>query len=353
MPGTQSSLEFSKTVFDYIVIGGGNAGLPLAVRLAEDPLVKVGLLEAGPMPSSDPLVTQPRFCGRASGNPTFDWDFRTKPQPHAAQRSFALPRGKGLAGTSMINYMVWDRASKTEYDSWKCLSGAEGGWDWESLLPYFKKSENAVSTKNTPDPFPGMSLSDADVTRAGVPSEEAFGWDGPIKTSYNTLYTDVISPIIKGFNSIGVLTNANPCGGETNGIRNLRRTIDESSGKRINAASAYLNLATQSENLHILTNATVTKLVFDDSPDTLGDYLARGAEFAVDGEKYVVSATKEIILCAGTIQTPQLLELSGIGMAQLLELHGIPCLIDLPGVGENLHVHEAFHAHLFEHTFHI
>ncbi|KAF8874567.1 GMC oxidoreductase-domain-containing protein [Gymnopilus junonius] len=336
MPLYPSAEEFSSTVFDYIVIGGGNAGVPLAVRLAEDRSARVGLLEAGSMVSDDPLITQPKAIAMATGNPTFDWCFKTEPQKHLGQRSIPVPRGKGLGGTSLLHYLAWDRASKQEYDSWKHFSDPEGGWDWDSLLPYFKKAENASASQAGFDPYPAVSLPDAQITREGTPHEEVCGLDGPVKTSYNVLYTDIMAPAIKAFNSLGAPTNANGYGGETDGVKNLKRTVDKDSGTRVSSASAYLDLAKEFDNLHILTNAMVTKLLFETSLDDQGNHVVRGAEISVHGEHYTTLAAKEVVLCCGSVQTPQVLELSGIGNASLLKSLGIPCRVDLSGIGENL-----------------
>ncbi|KAF8874569.1 glucose-methanol-choline oxidoreductase [Gymnopilus junonius] len=277
--------------------------------LAENRVAKVGLLEAGSVVEDDPLITHPKEIGMAAGNPKFDWCFKSEPQEHTGQRSIQVPRGKGLGGTTVLNYLAWDRASKEEYDSWKHFSDPEGAWDWDSLLPYFKKSENASETRTASDPYTSMSLPDAEIIREGIPSEDTSGYDGPIKTSYNTLYTDVMAPAIKAFNSIGIPTNVNGYGGKTDGVKNLKRTVDKDSGMRISSASAYLSRAF--DNLYVLTNAMVTKLVFETALDAQGNHIARSAEFSVNGENYTASVKKEVILCCGAVQTPQVLELSG------------------------------------------
>ncbi|KAA1478265.1 alcohol oxidase [Dentipellis sp. KUC8613] len=329
---------FADTIFDYIIVGGGNAGLPLAVRLSEDPSITVGVLEAGGPPSDDPLVTIPRNVGRVNGNPAFDWTFNSTPQ---FGRTIPLPRGKILGGSSAINFMVWDRASASEYDAWRAMlapfvpSPLTREWGFDALLPYFKKTESIYGE----DAFPGLSRSPNDVKREGLPVEKAVGTDGPVGTNFATIRTDIVEPFIKAFNTLGIPTNANPPGGHAAGVYNLRRAIDARTGRRIDAANAYYTPeAATRDNLEVLTGAHATKIVLAPAGNR-GDFTATGVEFVVGGEKFTVRARREVVLAAGTVMTPQLLELSGIGDPQLLKKHGIEPLIDLPTVGENLHDH--------------
>ncbi|KAJ6520619.1 alcohol oxidase [Mycena vulgaris] len=328
---------FVGTRFDYIVIGGGTAGLPVANRLSEDPKITVGILEAGFLHGNDPIIDVPRNMAMNNGNPKYDWMSSTSPQTGAAGRSIPVFRGKLVGGSSALNYMGWDRGSKEEYDAWKLLGDAEGGWNWDSILPFLTKVEDATPTSVSRDLAVEYSAS-GNVSSPGIPAEVAVGVGGPVKLSYNMVYADTVPPYVKAWNALNHHTNYNPFGGDASGVYNCSRSIDHESGKRIASASAYYTPVASRTNLKLLTGAHVTKIIFQ--PELVdGNHVAVGVEFIVKGTVYSVFASKEIILSAGTIQTPQILELSGIGDPKLLREMGIQTLVDLPGVGNNLHDH--------------
>ncbi|KAJ7146031.1 alcohol oxidase [Mycena epipterygia] len=337
-PSVAAIEAFISTPFDYIVIGGGTAGLPVANRLSEDPNIKVGILEAGLLIENDPIIDVPRNMAMNNGKPTYDWVSSTSPQSGAVGRSIPVFRGKVLGGSSALNYMGWDRGSKEEYDAWKLLGDSEGGWDWDALLPFLVKPEDAAPASVNPDLAIEYSASAAHVFGGGVPPEVGVGVGGPVKLSYNGVYSDAIPPYVKAWNSLNHHTNSNPFGGDASGLYNARRSIDPKSGKRITATSAYYTPVASRTNLKLLTGAQVTKILF--KPELVdGNRVAAGVEFTVEGKIYSVSVSKEVVLSAGTVQTPQILELSGIGDSKFLESMGIQTLVDLPGVGENLHDH--------------
>ncbi|KAJ7499635.1 alcohol oxidase [Mycena latifolia] len=330
--------------FDYIVIGGGTAGLPVANRqaLSENPNIKVGILEAGFLHDNDPLIDVPRNVAMNNGQPKYDWMFSTSAQPGAAGRCIPVVRGKLVGGSSALNYMGWDRGSKEEYDAWKLLGDADEGWDWDALLPFFTKIEDTAPASVSRDLAIEYSTSAAHVSSPGIPKEAAVGVGGPIKLSYNTVCADTVPAYIKAWNTLDHSTNSNPFGGDTRGAYSCSRSIDHESGKRITATSAYYIPVASRTNLKLLTGAHVTKILF--KPELVeGNRVAIGVEFTVDSKVYSVYASKEIILSAGAIQTPQILELSGIGDSKLLARMGIQTLVDLPGVGENLHDHTFIH----------
>ncbi|VDB86262.1 unnamed protein product [Peniophora sp. CBMAI 1063] len=315
---------------DYIIVGGGTAGLPLAVRLAETPDVRVGVLEAGAHITSDPMLDQLRFIGTHTSNPKYDWCDKTEPMPSLDGRVMEAPRGKMLGGSTGINFMAWDRGSRADYDAWTRFGGE--GWSFDGLLPYFKKTEDTRSVKENPN-----SMIAASTQVAGGGFEESTGINGPVKVSYNETDTDVQGVFVKTWNGMGVPTSANHFAGEKHGVINHIRAVDLQEGKRMTSASAYLPLANL-DNVKVLLGAQVSKVVFDHGTNSISDapFSASGVEFVLAGKVYTVHAKKEIILCAGTLRTPPLLELSGIGNAQRLRALGIDPLIDLPGVGENL-----------------
>ncbi|KAI0709496.1 alcohol oxidase [Earliella scabrosa] len=318
--------------FDYVVVGGGTAGLVVAGRLSEDPHVTVAVIEAGAHHVDEPMINTPELFGQAIGNPTFDWNFFTVPQAGLNNASFLYPRGKMLGGCSGLNFMAWDRASVKEYDAWETL-GAKG-WNWKTLLPYFKKTE-AVAPQTSSQLFPGAVEVDESTFNA------FHGRSGPVQASYNVLYTNITGPYVETINGLGIPTNSDPYMGDGTGVYNCEMTIDRvrDLGQRSYAANTYYNSSVEKPNLTVFLATQATKV----------NFLRRGSSLragsveviAVDdtGVTGTLTARKEVILAAGSIQTPQLLELSGIGDKKILSSVGIKTLVDLPGVGENLQDH--------------
>ncbi|THH21250.1 hypothetical protein EW146_g259 [Bondarzewia mesenterica] len=320
---------FAAIKYDYLIIGGGTAGLALASRLAENEKFQVGVIEAGTFHQNDPLIDIPAYVGQASGNPLYDWNFVTVPQPGANGRSIAMPRGKLLGGSSGLNSMAWTRASKPEYDAWQ--SFAEGGtWDWDNIVPYMQKSTSV---------FPNQANSTFGVSAAAYdPLDE--GFDGPVSASFNNWYSDPFPVYIEALNAIGIETNANADNGTNSGIANARSDVNRSLGSRSYAAPTYYCRSANQKNFQVLMQAQATKVLLKSVREGNGDeFEAVGVQFVSNSRTFVAQATKEIILSAGVFQSPQLLELSGIGNKTLLEGLGINTLIDLPEVGENLQDH--------------
>ncbi|PIL24202.1 hypothetical protein GSI_13955 [Ganoderma sinense ZZ0214-1] len=324
----------SGKTFDYVVIGGGTAGLVIAARLSENPNTTVAVIEAGIYQVNEPLVNTPELYGEGIGNPDLDWKFSTVPQAALNGHVVTQPRGKMLGGSSGLNFMVWDRGSAKEYDAWEQL-GAEG-WSWQSMLPYFKKTES--SRPQTPEEyFPG----------ATEVSEDTYylyhGKQGPIQTSFNVIYSNITDPYVETFNNLGILTNSDPDEGNATGIYNVEMCIDrvKDIGKRSYSANTYYNMSADRPNLTVFVGTQATKINFADHSASGGLQASSVNVVAVNttGINGTVYASKEVILSAGAYQTPQLLELSGIGNKSILANLGIKSLIDLPGVGENLQDH--------------
>ncbi|KAI6140817.1 GMC oxidoreductase [Pisolithus tinctorius] len=318
-----SADEFLAKTYDYLVIGGGTAGLTVATRLAEDTSFNVGVIEAGYLHIPDSNISVPFFENNAVFHPEYDWMLSTVPQISTGNRSIETPRGKLLGGSSAINGMAWTRASIPEYATWDSLNDYSGGWDWNSLLPYFLKSQMREA-----NPEPGLS--------GFSTSYDQNGFYGPIATSLNAEYSGIIPPYIDALEQLGVSINHNPLDGNTSGIWNALVAVDRNSGSRSDSATGYYCPSAKRPNLHVLSGATVTRVLFDNSTSNL---TATGVAFVSGGSQYVVNATREIVLSTGVLKTPQLLELSGVGNATLLKNLGINPLIDLPGVGENLQEH--------------
>ncbi|KAJ7756408.1 alcohol oxidase [Mycena maculata] len=325
---TLTAEQFSKLPLDYVVIGSGAGGMTVAARLSENSNVNVGLIEAGVFHKDDPLIDVPGYGGQIFGNATYDWLFETIPQDYAAGRIIQETRGKMLGGSTGINLLAWDRASKAEYDAWQLFAN-DSDWNFDNLLPYFIKSENIDLADN--DVFPGVSSNGYTIAQQEFKVDD--GFTGPIHGSYNSIYGDLALPLASTWNNLKVPTNPNTIGGNSSGVRNERTAVFN--GTRSYSASGYYCPASTRKNLHVLTGAQASKILF-----TAGSNLkATGVSFISNSVAFNASASKEVILAAGAVQTPQLLELSGIGDETILSALGIETLVNLPGVGANLQDH--------------
>ncbi|KAI0764645.1 alcohol oxidase [Fomes fomentarius] len=332
--GSHASLEpgdFVKIKFDYLVVGGGTAGLALSARLAENSRLTVGVIEAGILHLNDPIVDVPSFSG--VGNASYDWRFVTTPQVNAAGRNISIPRGKLLGGSSGINQMAWGRASSVEYDAWSQFA-RDSSWSWQGLLPYMKKAERFFEIPS--NPYPGISREEAAHAHAALPLVD--GFNGPIIASLNEQYSDVVPVFVDTLNHLGINTNPAPQAGNATGVTNSLLSIDRAHGVRSYSATGYFCPHANKTNYHVLSNAQATRILFS-RPTHSGELTATGVVFVSGGKQYTASVKKEVILSAGSVQTPQLLELSGIGNRRVLESHGLSTLVELPGVGENLQEH--------------
>ncbi|KAG9125584.1 hypothetical protein FRC07_006994, partial [Ceratobasidium sp. 392] len=317
---TSDGAVFASRDYDYIVVGGGTAGLVVAARLSEDPNIFVGVIDAGQYLVNDPLIDTPRSAIALQGNPKYDWLFKSTPQPNLNNRVIDLPRrGKGTWGI---------KASKAEYDAWGKLGNP--GWSWNDILPYMKKAERFTST----DPF-RASFGDPNPTVI-FPFQ---GQNGPIAASYNNWYSDTTIPYNQAIIKAGVPANYSPDSGNPFGHYNSATSVNRTTGKRSYAGNTYFAYNSARPNLVVLTGAQATKINFATTTGNGGKQTATGVSFVSNSASYEVHARKEIILSAGSFQSPQLLELSGIGNSTILQQFGIAPLINLPGVGENLQDH--------------
>lgn len=290
--------------YDYVIVGAGSAGCVLAARLSEDPATRVLLLEAGP-PDRSPWIHLPIGYGKTMWSPEVNWCYQTDPDPNMNGRRIYWPRGRTLGGSSSINGLIYVRGQRQDYDHWAALGNA--GWSYEEVLPYFVKSEG-----NARGAFPGH------------------GAYGPLKVSDIGAQHPLIEAFIAGAGQVGVPRTEDFNGRDQEGAGYYQLTTHK--GLRCSTAKAYLGEARRRPNLRIETDAMATQLV-------VRGRRATGIRYRQGGQERQARAQAEVILSAGAIQSPQLLQLSGIGPAALSQSLGIPVVHDLPGVGENLQDH--------------
>jgi choline dehydrogenase len=290
--------------FDYIIIGAGTAGCLLANRLSADPAVSVLLLEAGGK-DNYMWIHIPVGYLYCIGNPRTDWCFKTDAVPGLGGRAIGYPRGKVLGGSSSINGMIYMRGQARDYDQWRQLGNT--GWGWDDVLPFFKQHEDFMHGAD-------------DLHGAGGElriEEQRSHW--PILDAFRDAAAAAGIPRIKDFNR-----------GDNTGVSYFQ--VTQRGGIRVNAAKAFLRPAKHRPNLRVVSQAHVSRLL-------LKDRRATGVTVTVAGQPSIAEARGEVILAAGALGSPQLLELSGIGQAERLRDLGIDVLHDLAGVGENLQDH--------------
>jgi len=294
----------STSRFDYVIVGAGSAGCVLANRLSADGRHSVLLLEAGPR-DTYPWIHIPIGYAKTMFHPVLNWGFYTEPQPAMNGRKVYWPRGRTLGGSSAINGLIAIRGQHQDYDAW--AAAGNSGWSYADVLPWFRKLEHNVR---------GAS--------------EWHGADGPLWASDIETRHPLVEAMIAGARELGIPPNADFNGATQEGAGYYQLTTRR--GRRCSTAVAYLAPVRNRPNLRIETNAHATGVVVEDRH-------ARGVRYRHDGADHTVSANREVILSAGALQSPQLLQLSGIGPPALLQSLGIPVLHALAGVGENLQDH--------------
>jgi choline dehydrogenase len=290
--------------FDYVIVGAGSAGCVLANRLSADGKNSVLLLEAGPK-DTNPWIHVPLGYGRLFKEKAVNWMYQTEPEPGLEGRTVFQPRGKVLGGSSSINGLLYVRGQHEDYDRWRQRGNA--GWGYDDVLPYFKKAENQ---QRGADDFHGVG--------------------GPQAVSNLSLADPLSAAFIAAAEETGIPRNDDFNGATQEGAGFFQTTT--SRGRRASTAVAYLRPAKGRNNLSVETSALAQRIGFDGRR-------AVTVEYRTEGNLRTVRARKEILVCSGAFNSPKLLQLSGVGPAELLRNHGIDVVLDAPGVGSDLQDH--------------
>jgi choline dehydrogenase len=290
--------------FDYIVIGAGSAGCVLANRLTADPAIRVLLIEAGTR-DTYPWIHIPVGYFKTMHNPRTDWCFMTEPEPGLGGRAINYPRGKTLGGCSAINGHIYMRGQARDYDHWRQLGLT--GWGWSDVLPYFKKSEDQV--------------------RGG---DDVHGAGGPLAVTEQRIHLPILDKFVEAACEAGLPRTDDFNRGNNEGVGYFQ--VTQRNGLRWSAAKAFLHPIKQRPNLTLVTEAHVARLLLDGKRAT-------GVELWRDGALVWASATREVLLSAGSIGSPHILQASGIGPAEMLQANGVEVQHDAPGLGGNLQDH--------------
>jgi choline dehydrogenase len=296
--------DHRSTAYDYVIVGAGSAGCVLAARLTEDPGTRVLLLEAGPPDTAKQIQVPAALVTLVKG--PYDWDYATVPQKHAASRTVSWPRGHTLGGSSAINGMIYVRGNPVDYDTWRDRYGC-AGWGYADLLPYFRRAE---------DQQRGVS--------------EFHGTGGPLRVEDLRFRHPLPRAWVASALRYGLAANDDFNAVEQDGVGFYQ--VTQRRGRRWSTADGYLRPAMQRDNLTVETDALVTKVLVEGGR-------AVGVQYAHHGSRRLARAGGDVILSGGTINTPQLLMLSGIGPADHLRAHDIDVVVDVPGVGAGLQDH--------------
>ncbi len=308
MPGGRLTLTRTNMEFDYIIVGAGSAGCVLADRLTEDGVSTVLLLEYGGSDRSV-FIQMPSALSIPMNTKKYDWGYHSEPEPHLNNRRMHTPRGKVLGGSSSINGLVYIRGNAMDFEGW-AEAGARG-WAYCDVLPYFKKAE----------------------TRAEG-ADEYRGGEGPLHTTYGALKNPLYNAFVEAGRQAGYPVTSDVNGFQQEGFGRMDMTAYK--GRRWSAANAFLKPARGRANLTVHSHSLATRVVFE-GKDAVGVAYKRG------GVETVARARREVVLSAGSINSPQLLMLSGVGPAKDLRALGIDVVADRPGVGANLQDHLEFY----------
>ncbi len=301
--------------YDYVIVGGGSAGCALANRLSADPSTSVLVLEAGRRDwRFDVYIHMPAALSFPIGNRFYDWQYTSEPEPHMGGRRVYHARGKVLGGSSSINGMIFQRGNPLDYERWAADEGMER-WDYAHCIPYFKRMEACLAGDDHSGPEP---------TRGRYR-----GAQGPLVLERGPALNPLFEAFLAATEQAGHPRTADVSGYRQEGFAAFDRNVHR--GRRLSAARAYLHPVLRRPNLHLVTRAYTTRILFDGTRVT-------GVTYTKGGRTRTAHAA-EVICCGGSINSPQLLQLSGVGPAGLLHSHGIDVVADVPAVGANLQDH--------------
>ena len=295
--------------YDYVIVGSGSAGSVLASRLSEDATARILVLEAGPVDRSLWMLRMPAALAEPLKSTRYNWAYWSEPEPYLDNRRLSYPRGRVVGGSSSINGMVYLRGHPRDYDGWARANGMES-WSYRHCLPYFKRMETSALG---PSPFRGGS--------------------GPLKVTIPQLENPLFRAFIEAGKQAGLGYTEDVNGFRQEGVCKFERSTF--GGVRSSAARRYLHPARARGTVALETGVRVARILFEGRRAT-------GVEYIQHGDLVRVYAEREVLLCAGAFNSPQILKLSGVGPAAELSEHGIPVVADLPGVGENLQDHLDF-----------
>ncbi|KAI0797157.1 alcohol oxidase [Abortiporus biennis] len=311
--------------FDYVVVGGGTAGLTLGARLSEDSMKNVLVLEAGEPNIDDLNLLRPAGHGSHFGNKLYCWDHETIAQKHSSSVKKGWQRGKGLGGSSAINFMCYTKPPAKEIDDLETLGNP--GWNWKTYQEHLSKSEGFID--------PSKEIQEANSINT---KDWKVGRQGPLKITYPGTIIPIEHTVQKTLINAGVPIAKHPLDGDPHGAHFTPNTYDPQTHTRSYATTAFYLPNKDRPNFSVLTSAHGNRIITERNDK--GELVATGVEFTyADKKTYTVKASKEVILSSGTLKSAQILELSGIGRKDVLDKIGVPVKVDLPGVGENVQEH--------------